>query len=150
MELTSNAFKNNEKIPDIYTCKGKEISPPLMWRNAPEDTKSFALIMDDLDTPLGVINHWILYNIPPNKKELSEDLPHEEKLPDNSIQGKNSMRKIGYMGPCPPWGIHRYIITLYALDTVLDANSKMNKRRLLKMIQGHILEKSELIGVYSK
>lgn len=148
--MTSKAFINEGKIPEIYTCKGKEISPSVMWKNIPEETKSFALIMDDLDTPLGVLNHWVLYNIPSEKKELSEDIPHEEKLPDNSVQGKNSMRKIGYMGPCPPWGTHRYVFTLYALNTILEVNPKMNKRRLLKAIDGHIIEQSELMGFYSR
>ncbi len=122
----------------------------MAWKNVPERTKSFALIMDDLDTPLGVINHWILYNITAEKKELPEDISHEEKILDNLVQGKNSMRKIGYMGPCPPWGTHRYVITLYALDTVLEVNPKMNKRRLLKAIDGHIIEQSDIIGIYSK
>jgi Raf kinase inhibitor-like YbhB/YbcL family protein len=150
LELSSNAFENNGEIPDMYTGKDKEISPPLFWKNAPKKTKSFALIMDDLDTPIGVLNHWVLYNIPAEKNKLSEDIPHQEKLEDNSIQGKNSMRKIGYMGPSPPWGTHRYVFRLYALDAVLEVNPKMNKRRLLKAIKDHIIEQSEILGVYSK
>lgn len=146
----SKSFKNEGKIPEIYTCKGKEISPPLIWKNIPNGTKSFALIMDDLDTPLGVLNHWVLYNIPQEKKELLENLPNDEKLSDNIIQGKNSLRKIGYMAPCPPWGTHRYVFTLYALDTILEFNPRMNKRRLLKAIEGHIIEYSEIMGLYSK
>ena len=150
LELLSNAFKNEERIPELYTCKGKEISPPLIWKNIPKDTKSYALIMDDLDTPIGILNHWILYNIPPKKNQLLEDIPHEVNLADNSIQGRNSMRRTGYMGPCPPWGEHRYVFKLYALDTVLDINPKMNKRKLLKAIEGHVLEQSQIIGVFSK
>ena len=150
LELTSKAFKNGEKIPDIYTCKSKEISPPLIWNNVPMGTNSFALIMDDLDTPIGILNHWVIYNIPLESRELSENIPHQYNLSDNSIQGRNSMRKIGYMGPCPPWGAHRYSFTLYALDIILDENPKMNKRKLLKSIDGHILEQSNIIGVYSK
>ena len=148
--LLSKAFKNEERIPELYTCKGKEISPSLIWKNIPRDTKSFALIMDDLDTPIGILSHWILYNIPPEKNQLLEDIPHEVNLADNSIQGRNSMRRTGYMGPCPPRGEHRYVFKLYALDTVLDRNPKMDKKKLLKAIEGHILEQSEIIGVFSK
>ncbi len=149
-ELSSVAFKNGEKIPDIYTCKGKNISPPLMWKNVPKDTKSFALIMEDLDTPLGVITHWIIYNIPFKNREIPEDIPHQYKLSDNIIQGRNAMRKIGYMGPCPPWGKHRYIFKLFSLDTILEFNPKMNKKKLMKAIENHILDQSQLIGIYSK
>ena len=150
LELSSIVFKNEGRIPDLYSCMGKEISPPLLWKNGPKDTKSFALIMDDLDTPIGILNHWIIYNIPRDKKQLLEDIPHETFLDDDSIQGRNSMRRTGYMGPCPPWGEHRYVFTLYALDTVLDKNPKMNKRKLLKAIEGHVLEQSQIIGIYSK
>jgi Raf kinase inhibitor-like YbhB/YbcL family protein len=149
-ELYSKVFGNNEEIPDLYTCKGKNISPPLMWKNIPKDTKSFALIMEDLDTPIGVITHWVLYNIPGDKREISEDISHMEKLPDNTFQGMTSMRKIGYMGPCPPWGKHRYIFKLYALDIILEIIPKMSKRKLLKVIKGHVIDQSQLMGIYSK
>lgn len=149
-EVSSIAFENEGGIPAVYTCKGKNISPPLMWKNAPKNTKSFALIMDDLDTPLGIITHWIIYNIPTKTREISEDIPHQYKLSENIIQGRNSMKKIGYMGPCPPWGKHRYVFKLYALDTILEFNPKMNKKKLLKAIEGHILDKCQLMGVYSK
>lgn len=150
LELLSKEFKNKGRIPELFTCKGKEISPPLIWKNAPMNTKSYALIMDDLDTPFGVLNHWIIYNIPPEKNQLPADIPRVVNLSDNSIQGKNSMRRIGYMGPCPPWGTHRYVFKLYALDTVLNMNAKMNKRKLLKLIKGHAIEQSQIIGIYSK
>ena len=77
-ELLSKAFKNEKKIPDLYTCIGKGISPQLMWKNVPKDTKSFALIMDDLDSPIGVFTHWVFYNIPPEKRELQKDIPQQK------------------------------------------------------------------------
>lgn len=149
-ELSSIAFHSEGKIPDIYTCKGKKISPPLSWKNIPKGTKSFALIMDDLDTPIGILNHWILYNIPPDKTELPEDIPHQEQLFNGIIQGKNSMKKNKYLAPCPPFGNHRYLFKIYALDIMLKIIPKMNKKRLLKSIKGHILKDSLLIGKYSK
>jgi hypothetical protein len=108
-ELYSEAFENEGLIPDIYTCKGKEISPPLNWKNPPDGTKSYSILMQDLDVPFGTITHWILYNIPYAKVQLPEDIPHQNNVSDGILQGKNSIRKIGYMGPCPPFSKHRYI-----------------------------------------
>ncbi|MBN1859894.1 MAG: YbhB/YbcL family Raf kinase inhibitor-like protein [Candidatus Thermoplasmatota archaeon] len=150
LELSSIAFENQGRIPALYTCRGKEISPPLQWKNAPKATKSFALLMDDVDTPLGVLNHWVLYNIPSDRDQLPEDIPHDIHLADTSVQGRNSMRRTGYMGPCPPWGVHRYVFSLYALDMVLEINPKMNKKKLVRAMQGHVIEQSQLIGLYSK
>jgi len=144
------AFDDNQKIPVDYTCKGKELSPPLYWNNAPGNTKSYVLIMDDLDTPIKTLTHWILYNIPKDKTELEKGISSKQPFPNTLIQGKNSMRKNEYMGPCPPFGSHRYQFTLYALDRVLEKNSKMNKKKLLKLMKGHILAQTSLIGVYSK
>ena len=127
--LVSKAFRNEGKIPDLYTCKGENISPPLMWDDSPDEVKCFALIMEDLDTPLGTLTHWVLYNIPGRNSKLPEDIPHQDCLPDGTLQGKNGMRKTGYLGPCPPFGTHRYKFTLYALDTILKINPKMNKKK---------------------
>jgi Raf kinase inhibitor-like YbhB/YbcL family protein len=149
-ELYSQAFENEGLIPDIYTCKGKEISPPLGWKNPPEGTKSYAILMEDLDVFFGSITHWVLYNIPFEKSQLPADIPHQNNLADGIFQGKNSMRKIGYMGPCPPFSKHRYIFTIYAVDTILSPDPKMNKKRLIKSINGHILDKANLLGYYSK
>ncbi len=150
MKLESPAFENEGDIPDLYTCKGKEISPPLKWIDPPENTKTFALIMEDLDTPLGVITHWILYNIPGDTREIPEDIPHKDLLHDGIIQGRNGMRKNKYMGPCPPWGRHRYVITLYALDIELESNPKLNKKKLLRLISKNTLDQAKIMGYYSK
>ncbi len=121
-----------------------------MWEDPPSGVKSFGIIMEDLDIPFGTITHWILYNIPAKNRELLENIPHHDSLPDGTLQGKNGMRKTGYMGPCPPFGIHRYKFTLYAIDTVLGINSKMNKKRFLKEIEDHILAQAHLVAYYSK
>jgi len=149
-ELKSKAFSHNQQIPDEYTCKGKEHSPPLYWNHAPENTKSYALIMDDLDTPIKTLTHWILFNIPSDETRLEEGVSSKQSFDHKMMQGKNSMRKNEYMGPCPPFGSHKYQFTLYALDTVLEENPKMNKKKLLKEMNDHILAQTSLIGVYSK
>jgi len=149
-QLLSATFEHEGDIPELYTCKGKDVSPPLTWKNPPEGTKSFALIMEDLDTPLGKITHWVVYNIPSDKRGLPEAIPGRESLPDGTIQGKNWMRRNGYMGPCPLWGRHRYEFKIFALNTVLQGDPGMNKSKLLKAIKEHILGEAALMGYYLK
>jgi len=149
-QLMSNAFEHEGSIPDLYTCKGKNVSPPLNWSNPPEGTESFALIAVDPDAVLMTFTHWVLCNIPPEKRELTEAVPHQGKFEDGMIQGRNGMRRNRYMGPCPPWGKHRYIFTLYALDVIVDVDAQMNKKRLLRALKGHILAQAELMGFCSK
>jgi len=149
-QLMSDAFEHEGAIPDLYTCKGKNVSPPLNWSNPPEGTESFALIAVDTDAVLMTFTHWVLCNIPPEKRELAEAVPHQDKFEDGMIQGRNGMRRNRYIGPCPPWGKHRYIFTLYALDVLFDADAKMNKKKLLQAMKGHILAQAELMGYYSR
>jgi Raf kinase inhibitor-like YbhB/YbcL family protein len=149
MRLKSPAFEDGKRMPDKYTCKGEEVSPPLSWSDSPEGTASFALIAEDLDTPIGAITHWVVYNIPAEQSELPEALPRVKDLGNGIRQGRNGVWRMGYMGPCPPWGEHRYLFRIYALDTLL--NEKVgSKRGLMKASEGHVLAQSELIGVYSK
>jgi Raf kinase inhibitor-like YbhB/YbcL family protein len=148
--LESKAFKHEGMIPDQYTCTGKELSPPLNWKNVPEKTKSFALIMQDLDTPIKALTHWILYNIPSEITSLPEGISTKKPFSNGMIQGRNGMRKNEYMGPCPPFGKHRYKFTLYAIDTLLEENPKMNIKKLLAAMNTHVLAQSELLCVYTK
>jgi len=148
--LKSSAFEHQGAIPSKYTCDGEDISPPLEWSGAPANTKSFALIVDDPDAPIGTFNHWILFNIPPHVTQLSAGIPPQETLADGSRQGRTSWRKVGYGGPCPPSGTHRYFFTLYALDTMLNLPAGASKEQVLKAMSGHILEKSELMGTYKR
>lgn len=150
MTLTSTAFTHGAMIPKDYTCDGKDISPPLSWSELPEKTQSFALIMDDPDAPMGTWVHWVIYNIPATARGLAEDVPKDADLPDGSRQGRNSWRRIGYGGPCPPSGTHRYFFKLYALDMVLTLASGATKDELLKAMEGHILVQAELMGRYSR
>lgn len=148
--LTSSAFAQGAMIPKEYTCDGKDISPPLSWGDPPEGTQSFALIMDDPDAPMGTWVHWVIYNIPATARALPEGVPPDADLSDGSRHGRNSWRRLGYGGPCPPSGTHRYFFKLYALNTVLPLASGATKEELLKAMEGHILTPAELMGRYSR
>lgn len=145
LELTSNAFVNGQSIPAKYACTGKNISPTLAWNEPPAGTQSFALIMDDPDAPAGTWVHWALFNIQANTRSL------QENLDTGAISvGKNSWGDLGYGGPCPPSGTHRYFFKLYALDSTLSLSPGATKEQLLKAMEGHILAQAELMGTFSK
>ena len=145
LSITSTAISQGQPIPADYTCDGAGTSPPLAWSGAPAGTKAFALIMDDPDAPMGTFVHWVVYNIPASASSLPPAVPKDAVLSDGSAQGKNSGGRLGYTGPCPPGGTHRYYFKLYALDI-----SGAGKDQLLKAMQGHILAQGELMGTYSR
>ncbi len=150
MEIKSSAFKEGEIIPVKYTCDNIDISPPLEWSQVPDGTKTFALICDDPDAPVGTWVHWVLFNLPGNILELSENVPKIEVLKNGARQGKNDFGKIGYGGPCPPGGTHRYYFKIYALDKELVAKPGITKKELLKTMEGHILSEGQLMGRYKR
>ncbi|MCH8306351.1 MAG: YbhB/YbcL family Raf kinase inhibitor-like protein [Candidatus Marinimicrobia bacterium] len=151
LTISSTAFSEGERIPDKYTCEGEDISPQLTWRDAPEGTKSFSLICDDPDAPMGTWDHWLIYNIPADSEGLSEAVPTDESLTDGSKQGLNSWEKKSYGGPCPPPGDpHRYFFKLYALDTMLTLTGDVNKSTLENAMQEHILAEAQLMGTFSR
>lgn len=150
MEIKSTAFKEGELIPGKYTCDNIDISPPLEWSQVPSGLKSFALICDDPDAPMGTYVHWVLFNLPENTRDLSEDVPKVEVLNNGAKQGKNDFGKTGYGGPCPPGGTHRYYFKIYALDKELDSRPGITKRELLKAMEGHILAEAQLMGRYRR
>lgn len=147
LELFSSAFRQGQDIPKEYTCDGKNISPPLVWKDVPAGTKSLVLIMQDPDAPSGAWDHWMLYNIPATAVSLPEGL---RASADNIPYGKNSWGNLEYDGPCPPRGEHRYFFKLYAIDTTLLANPNMNKSILLAAVEGHILASAELMAKYQR
>jgi Raf kinase inhibitor-like YbhB/YbcL family protein len=149
MKITSSAFSNNGMIPSKYTCDGEDISPPLQWDGSPDGTKSIALICDDPDAPMGTFVHWVLYNLPPETKNLVEKVPTNKELPNGARQGTTDFRRIGYGGPCPPSGTHRYYFKIYALDMKLDLSAGASKNQLLAM-EKHVLAQGELIGKYKR
>ena len=148
--FTSTAFNNEERIPTKYCCDGQDVSPPLQWSDPPQDTKSFALICDDPDTPRGTWVHWILYNIPTSTRALPEAIPSDANLADGSWHGMNNWGRLGYDGPCPPSGTHRYFFNLYALDKMLDLYAGASKDQVRQAMQGHILAQAQLMGKYSR
>jgi Raf kinase inhibitor-like YbhB/YbcL family protein len=150
IQITSTAFDEGGLIPPQYTCDGDDISPPLAWTSIPEGTQSLALICDDPDAPMGTWVHWVLYNLPADVADLPERVPTTKTLKNGAQQGKNDFGKIGYGGPCPPDGTHRYYFKLYALDTVLDAKPGLTKKALLKAMQGHIVAEGQLMGTYRR
>jgi Raf kinase inhibitor-like YbhB/YbcL family protein len=151
MKLASSAFDAGGMIPEKYSCKGEDMSPRLSWEGVPAGTKSLALINDDPDAPMGTWVHWVLYDLPPDTKELSERIPATDALPNGAKQGRNSWGRVGYGGPCPPPGpAHRYYFKLYALDQKLNLPAKLAKEELLKKMEGHILGQAELMGKFKR
>lgn len=144
MKLTSPAFAHNGAIPSEYTCDGDDLSLPLIISDAPSNTKSLALIMDDPDAPVGTWDHWIVFNITPSTKEIPQGTE------PNGIAGRNSWGKTGYGGPCPPSETHRYFFKLYALDTILNLPEGSTKKDIEKAMQGHIIAQAQLMGTYKR
>jgi len=149
-ELTSTAFAAGESIPIQYTCDGEDTSPPLQWSDPPQGTQSLSLIADDPDAPVGTWVHWVLYDLPAGTRSLPEAVPPDADLPDGGQHGQSSWRRLGYGGPCPPSGTHRYFFKLYALDTTLDLAAGANKKQVLQAMEGHILAQAELMGTYAR
>jgi Raf kinase inhibitor-like YbhB/YbcL family protein len=151
LSISSPSFSSGGDIPKKFTCDGADISPQLAWTEPPQGTKSFALLVDDPDAPVGNWNHWTLWNLPASASGLAEGISKEASLPDGSQQGKNDFRKTGYNGPCPPPGKpHRYYFKLFALDTKLDLKSGSSKRELESTMKGHVLAQAEWMGRYGR
>ncbi len=150
IKITSPAFEDGGLIPAKYTCDGADISPPLQWDAVPEGTQSIALISDDPDAPVGTWVHWVLFNLPADTRELAENIPPDKTLANGARQGITDFGRIGYGGPCPPSGTHRYFFKIYALDTKIDLAAGARKRDLLKAMEGHILSQGQLIGKYRR
>ncbi len=144
MELKSPAFEKGGKIPAKYTCDGDDVSPPLEIVDIPEETETLALVMDDPDAPMGVFDHWVVWNIPADTTELPEDTQ-----PDGT-PGRNDFGRLDYGGPCPPSGTHTYRLRVYALDRDLDLPRGSAKGELQREMEGHVLDESLLTGDYSR
>ena len=151
LSLTNPAFEHGKKIPGKFTCLGQDVSPELKWDNAPEATKSFALICDDPDAPGTTWVHWVVWAIPATAAGLSEAIPPDPVLDDGTRQGTTDFGRIGYGGPCPPPGkAHRYFFKLYALDGITELEPGATKKQLLQTMEGHILAQTELVGTFAR
>jgi hypothetical protein len=145
LKITSSAFSDNSLISSKYTCDGENVSPPLSFSGVPQSAKSLALIVDDPDAPGGTWIHWVIWNINPDLKEVPENAAG-----DIGVEGVSSFGKIGYGGPCPPSGTHRYFFKLYALDAELDLPAETTAPGLSKAMENHIIGYAELVGLYSR
>ena len=149
-QLSSSVFADGRPIPSIYTCEGRDVSPPLHWSDPLAGTKSFALISDDPDAPGKTWVHWVLYNLPDNVRTLPEAMAPDAQLPDGARQGRTDFGRTGYGGPCPPSGTHRYVFKLYALDRMLELLPSVTKAQLEAAMHGHVLAQAQLIGTYRR
>ena len=158
-------IRSRVRIPPENTCYGDNLSPPLKWSGAPQGTKSFALIGEDVDHHTGTWAHWVLYNIPPTATELAEGIPTTtDQLPNGTVQGSNDFKNVGYEGPCPLqttinfWqtvgdqptsqAAHRYVFTLYALDTTVSLAAGANREQLKSAMDNHILAQADTVGKF--
>lgn len=143
-QLSSPAFTDGDTIPELYTCKGRNVSPPLRIQGVPAGTDNLALIMHDPDAPNGDYTHWLLWNINPDITDLGE-----QDVPNGAIPGTNSAGHTSFIGPCPPSGIHRYVFDLYALDAPLDIAAGADRKTVMDAIADHQIDRTTLTGVYS-
>ncbi len=142
IKVFSSAFEFNGTIPRKYTCKGENVNPPLEFKGIPEEAESLVLILDDPDAPMKTFTHWIVWNIEPIAKIEEDSIP--------GVEGINDFRKIGYGGPCPPSGTHRYFFRVYALDKQLELKAGAGRKELESEMTGHIIAEGELMGKCSK
>lgn len=154
LTITSSAFGHGGEIPREHTCDGADTSPALAWTGVPEGTKSLVLIVDDPDAPdpeapRMTYVHWVLYDLPPTATGLASARGDSVALPEGTREGHNDWKRIGYGGPCPPVGRHRYFFKLYALDTMLGDLGGIGKPEVVAAMEGHVLEKAVLMGTYS-
>lgn len=150
--LRSPAFVAGAEIPVRHTCDGADVSPALTWSGAPAGTRAFALVVEDPDAPdpaapKRVWTHWVLYDLPLSTTSLVEDAK-TGRLPAGTREGRNDWGDVGYRGPCPPIGRHRYFIRLYALDAPLPDLHGPTIARLRQAIRGHVLAVAELMGTF--
>jgi Raf kinase inhibitor-like YbhB/YbcL family protein len=150
MQVSSPAFKEGEMIPRQYTCDGANMSPPLAWTGIPATAKTLALIADDPDAPVGTWVHWVLFNIPASETGLAENIPPDQALPNGALHGTSSFKTLGYGGPCPPGGTHRYYFKLYALDGALSLANNATAKDVQAAMTDHIVGQGQLMGRYKR
>jgi Raf kinase inhibitor-like YbhB/YbcL family protein len=148
--VTTSSFQPGGEISPRFTCSGDNLSPALAWTDPPAGTKSFVLIVDDPDAPSGVFNHWLLYDLPANVRQLPEGVAQKSD-PGGGSPGLNGFNEIGYGGPCPPPGhAHRYYFRLYALDQKLNLPAGASKSAVEKAMKGHVLAQAEVMGRFKR
>ena len=148
--ISSTSFSDGHAIPRRLTCDGAGLSPEIAWPLQAAGTRSFAIVMDDPDTPFGFV-HWLVYDIPAGTRDIAEGASSQAKLPHGTAEGMNSLDNTGYFGPCPPAGKpHHYVLRLYALDADLGLPPGMTKKQLAAAVKGHVLAEGQMTGLYSR
>lgn len=151
MQLTSDAFEPNGRIPERHSRDGGDVSPPLSWSDLPEETKALSLLVEDPDAPGKSFTHWLIWNIPVTREHLDEDVLHRGWFADEVHQGNNDFDELGWSGPRPPKGeTHRYVFHLYALDEPLQLDDGARREDLEAAMGGHVLGEAKLVGTYSR
>jgi Raf kinase inhibitor-like YbhB/YbcL family protein len=149
--LDTKAFPKGGDIPVKYTCSGDDVSPALSWSGAPQDAKSFALIVDDPDAPSGTFTHWVVYDLPATTRKLLENISQGDDVSGGGRQGRNDFRRVGYGGPCPPPGkAHRYFFKLYALNSTLNLPPGASRHDVEAAMREHVLAQAELVGKFAR
>jgi len=143
MRVTSVAFEDGGEIPVRHTCDGGDVSPPLAVDGVPDGTRTLALVVDDPAAPGGTWDHWVAFDIP-----VAAAVP--EGADGLGVAGVNSWGRAGYGGPCPPRGTHRYVFTVYAVDTVLGLAPGSTSAELRRALAGHVLARASLTGTYRR
>lgn len=154
MEIVSPDFDDGGRIPDRFTCSGDDRSPALMLADVPDDTRSFAIVVDDPDAPRGTFVHWLIWNVPADRTEIPEGVALGDEAVDGlggAVQGMNGFGEIGYRGPCPPaGGPHHYRFHAYALETVLDIDPGSDRETLENALDGHVIEEAVTTGLFGR
>mgnify|MGYP006282516653 CR=1 FL=1 len=150
MTVESAAFEHEGPIPTRYSCDGQDVSPQLAWSGAPENTVTYAILMEDPDAPGRTFVHWVYYDIPADTTELPEAIAGDDRPVPGGTQGSNSFGNVGYGGPCPPGGTHRYFFTVYALDTELGLAPGVSKQDFLDAAAEHVLAQGTLMGTFGR
>ena len=154
--VNSTAFEHGQMMPPECTCDGENRSPDLSWEGAPEGTNTFVIIAEDRDIPMQALPlltwvHWVVYDIPSDVTSLPGGLPNNEVLDNGAKQGMTSFKRVGYGGPCPPFGTHRYYFRLFAVDSPIGIEPRhATRKRVLKALQGHVVGYGELMGRYKR
>lgn len=151
MTLTSPAISPGAAISSYFSCTGADRSPALAWNNAPQSTKTFALVVEDPDAPRGTFIHWVAYNIPVSVTSLPAGIPQSAEIAGGGTNGINGFDHIGYNGPCPPPGkMHHYHFRLFAVDSTLTPGDKADAAALESAMKGHVVATTELVGTFER
>ena len=154
MQLTSPAFRDHASIPPRFTADGEDVSPPLQWSQVPREAKSLVLVVDDPDAPdpahpKTTWVHWVLVDLPAHDGQL-EAGASRHLLPSGAHEGRNDWKRIGWGGPAPPIGRHRYVHKLYALDCAMPQLLHPTKAEVERAMHGHVLAEAQLVGTYAR